>query len=266
MLFFWQRKIGNKCLWQALHIRWYTPHLPCIFSFFFNFKGGQTIARDGYIIDMKWLNKIHYFPSTTSVEVEPGNRQCGGNTIFLFTMDVFHLGADWGQVIFYLNRFGMSPMTMQSYSSFSVGGTVSVNGMREFFYVLFIYFTAHGITNDYCMYESILSIQVVNAEGELVECSREKNGELFSACIGGYGLFGIITLIRLKCVPNVKISMEMVKLNSSEFSSYYQQFIENEEIDVKLARIDVTSPSNIYLFLFRRVSTTPTISDLVIYP
>lgn len=34
-------------------------------------------------------------------------------------------GAQWTDLIRYLNDFGLSPRTMQSYSSFSVGGTLA---------------------------------------------------------------------------------------------------------------------------------------------
>ena len=35
-------------------------------------------------------------------------------------------GAHWAHLVRYLNTFGLSPMTMQSYCSFSVGGTCAV--------------------------------------------------------------------------------------------------------------------------------------------
>ena len=38
---------------------------------------------------------------------------------------------------------------------------------------------------------------LMNADGKLVTCSRTENGELFRLVIGGYGLFGIVTRVRL---------------------------------------------------------------------
>lgn len=58
-----------------------------------------------------------------------------------------------------MNKYGLSPRTMQSYASFSIGGAVSVN--------------AHGITTDYAMDESVLALKIVKWDGSLVECSRE---------------------------------------------------------------------------------------------
>jgi FAD/FMN-containing dehydrogenase len=45
------------------------------------------------------------------------------------------------------------------------------------------------------------SFVLVGAEGQGIRCSRDENAELFRLAIGGYGLFGCITSIRLKLVP-----------------------------------------------------------------
>jgi FAD/FMN-containing dehydrogenase len=119
--------------------------------------GGQTIAPDGFIIDMSNFTRICYNPETNLVTTETG--------------------AQWTDLIHYLNQFGLSPRTMQSYSSFSVGGTISVN--------------AHGITTDYSLIESIVSFKIICADGSERTCSR--TDELFGLAVGGYGLFGIIT-------------------------------------------------------------------------
>jgi FAD/FMN-containing dehydrogenase len=55
------------------------------------------------------------------------------------------------------------------------------------------------------------SFVLVDAEGNLVTCSREENPELFSLVIGGYGLFGIIAQVRLRLVPRQKVE-RVVKL------------------------------------------------------
>jgi FAD/FMN-containing dehydrogenase len=90
---------------------------------------------------------------------------------------------------------------MQSYCTFSVGGTISVN--------------AHGITSDDAMYDSVLNIEYIDMHGNRGECNREVNSELFSLMIGGYGLFGIITRLKLKTVPNVKTALEYIRLQVS---------------------------------------------------
>jgi FAD/FMN-containing dehydrogenase len=46
---------------------------------------------------------------------------------------------------------------------------------------------------------------LVDAEGELRQCSREENPELFGLVIGGYGLFGVVTSATLRLAPRQKL-------------------------------------------------------------
>ena len=41
------------------------------------------------------------------------------------------------------------------------------------------------------------------ADGEMVECSRDKESELFGLAMGGYGLFGVILDLDVEMTPNV---------------------------------------------------------------
>ncbi|MDB4345816.1 FAD-binding oxidoreductase [bacterium] len=52
---------------------------------------------------------------------------------------------------------------------------------------------------------NIESFKIMLASGEIKECSRNENSELFKRAIGGYGLFGIITRIRLRLVRRKKL-------------------------------------------------------------
>jgi len=49
------------------------------------------------------------------------------------------------------------------------------------------------------------SFTLMNARGELVQCSRSINAELFRAVIGGYGLFGPIVDVTLRLARRVKM-------------------------------------------------------------
>ena len=51
---------------------------------------------------------------------------------------------------------------------------------------------AHGITTDDSMIESILSMDVVTAAGELIKVDRDTNAELFSLIVGGCACCGSI--------------------------------------------------------------------------
>ena len=60
--------------------------------------GGHTIAENGYVIDMEKLDNIQYNVGSDRIRV-------GSGTL-------------WSKIIFYLNRFGLSLQTLQSYSTF----------------------------------------------------------------------------------------------------------------------------------------------------
>ena len=117
--------------------------------------GGQSIAKDGIVIDMTKMKRMSFQAESQTVVCETG--------------------CTWADLILYLNDFGMSPRTMQSYSSFSVGGTLAVN--------------AHGITTDFPLAESVESFRLIKADGQEVRCSRTaegEEGELFKLALGGY--------------------------------------------------------------------------------
>jgi FAD/FMN-containing dehydrogenase len=52
---------------------------------------------------------------------------------------------------------------------------------------------------------NVESFELMNASGDLVSCSRSQKPELFRLAIGGYGLFGVVTSVRLRLRPRVKV-------------------------------------------------------------
>jgi FAD/FMN-containing dehydrogenase len=49
------------------------------------------------------------------------------------------------------------------------------------------------------------SFDLMNANGDLIRCGRSNNADLFRLAIGGYGLFGVVTSLRLRLTPRVKV-------------------------------------------------------------
>ncbi|EFC40861.1 FAD linked oxidase [Naegleria gruberi] len=194
--------------------------------------GGHTIAKDGLVIDTRKLLKMEFDSQSETVRVGAGVR--------------------WSDLIFYLNQFGMSPHTMQSYSTFSVSGTVSCN--------------AHGITTDLCSHESVLEMRVVMWDGRIETCTPDS--ELFKCCIGGFGMFGFISELVLKCVPNHQIFMEMIQCKANDFLDFYERILQDpqNDINIKLARLDISNFNDINIFVFRKNSDRKTVSDLPLHP
>jgi FAD/FMN-containing dehydrogenase len=73
--------------------------------------------------------------------------------------------------------------------------------------------------------EDVESFEIVNAEGRLVLCSREQNGELFSLVVGGYGLFGAITEITLRLSPRIKLERKVEIIDAADVPARVQERI-----------------------------------------
>ncbi|MCD1116386.1 FAD-binding oxidoreductase [Chryseobacterium turcicum] len=137
-------------------------------------------------------------------------------------------GALWEDAINYLDKYGKSVAVMQAFSSFSIGGSMSVNG--------------HGWQKNLPpISSSVVSFTLMNDKGEIINCSREENPELFKLVIGGYGLFGIILDVKLKVVDNVALKYKSVAMNSDEYVSYYKKYItENENVNLVFGRLRIS--------------------------
>lgn len=184
--------------------------------------GKHTIAKDGIVLDMTRYDKVIAFDKEKkTITVQPG--------------------ITWAKVIHYLDPHGLSPMVLQSYATFSVGGTIGPNG--------------HGITSDRTLADSIISFKLAMSDGTIVECTREKNSQLFSLVIGGYGLFGVVTEVTLKVVENSQLKMSSKQLIPSSFTKEYLPLVDNPEIGVKLGRINVGNFDDITLFSFKKEET-----------
>lgn len=62
----------------------------------------------------------------------------------------------------------------------------------------------------------VVAFTLVDAAGIAHRCDRQENSELFRLAIGGYGLFGVITSVRLRLAPRRKVrrDVEMVMVEA----------------------------------------------------
>jgi len=142
--------------------------------------GGQQFGTDTILIDMTELNQIVSFdPKSGLVEVEAG--------------------AFWPEFTAgYLKRQHGAPkqwgfaQKQTGADNISIGGTLAANAHGR------------GLTMQPFI-SNIESFKLVDAEGDLVSCSRQQNPELFRLAVGGYGLFGIVSSVTLRLVPRQKI-------------------------------------------------------------
>lgn len=206
---------------QRLHI---VPRGQC------HSMGGQSLIANGIAVQMDHMKRIQKVCTTAPVP-------------YVWTES----GTTWSDLIYHLNKYSYSPQILQSYSSFSVGGSISVN--------------IHGITSDYCLSNSILELDLFDTKGNIIRCSRSQNEDLFSMAIGGYGLFGLILNAKIKIVPNYLIEMDPVIVQKPRaFSQTYHDLCTNKEI--KMARIDISTFKTISLYTFSRTNPDPVKSTL----
>jgi FAD/FMN-containing dehydrogenase len=156
--------------------------------------GGQSIPRDGIAITLTG-GRIEIDSAKMTYRVGAGMR--------------------WFEVIRALDAQGFSPAVMQSNSDFGVGSTFCVN--------------SHGWPTRYGPFGStVRSARIVLADGQLVECSRTREPELFALAMGGYGLFGAIVDLELDMAPNVSLEPSYVRMDPSRFADAFINAVEND--------------------------------------
>jgi FAD/FMN-containing dehydrogenase len=69
------------------------------------------------------------------------------------------------------------------------------------------------------------SFDLVDAEGDVLRCSREENSELFRLAIGGYGLFGVITEVTLRLSPRLKLERKVEVVAAADVPRLVEQRI-----------------------------------------
>lgn len=89
-----------------------------------------------------------------------------------------------------------------------------------------------------CFSESILDFNLLNENGEVIQCSREENADKFWATIGGMGLTGIILSARfkLKNIETKYIRQESIK--AENLDGIFKLFDESESWTYNVAWID----------------------------
>ena len=84
----------------------------------------------------------------------------------------------------------------------SIGGALAANG--------------HGRGLTYKpIVQDVESFELVDANGDLLRCSRTENAEIFRLAIGGYGLFGVIYAVTLRLQPAHRVR-RVVEVTSIE--------------------------------------------------
>jgi FAD/FMN-containing dehydrogenase len=174
--------------------------------------GGHTIFPDGIVVDMRPLAGMEFDETTGTLHVGAG--------------------AIWRDILAYLDGYGRSVAIMQSNNSFTVGGSISVN--------------CHGWqVGRPPISSSVRSFRVMLADGSVVRCSRAENEELFSAVLGGYGLFGVILDVELATVPNRRYLLDRRVVPASQLPFAWDEAVtaHSNSAEMLYGRLNVMTES-----------------------
>jgi len=142
--------------------------------------GGQQFAAGSTLIDMNGLARVTEFDRVAGeIEVEAG--------------------IQWPELYKYLldsqqndPRAWAFVQKQTGADKLSIGGALAAN--------------AHGRGLKYPPFVSnVAAFTLVGPDGATRRCSRTQNSDLFRAVIGGYGLFGVVTSVRLRLTRRHKV-------------------------------------------------------------
>lgn len=154
--------------------------------------GGQALSRHGVILDMRGLNQVWLDREQQTL--------------------IAQAGATWADILAAVDPAGLAVRSMQSYSVFTLGGSLSVNG--------------HGISRDFgAIAETVRELRVLLANGTIVAASPIQNSDLFYHVLGGYGLFGIVLTATLNLTRNCLYQVKLRTLNAQGFPEYRSHFL-----------------------------------------
>lgn len=191
--------------------------------------GGQ-IAHEGALhLDMRSMNRVVAFdPERRSLRVQAG--------------------ITWRDIQDAIDPHGLAVAIMQSYSNFTVGGSVSVN--------------CHGrYVGRGPLAHSVRALQLVTAAGDVVELTRERDGALFGAAFGGYGGLGVITEVEMMLDENTLIERAVTDVPLEHYPEHFRRHVIGDarmvlhNADLRPPRFDV--PRAVSWFRTGRTLTRP---------
>jgi FAD/FMN-containing dehydrogenase len=152
--------------------------------------GGQQFLQDGLMIDTRRMNRVLGF------DMEKGHIEV-------------EAGIQWPQLLQHLvtsqkgrERQWTFAQKQTGADKLTIGGCLAAN--------------VHGRGLKLPPFiGDVESFRLLTAKGDILNCSRSENAELFRLAIGGYGLFGLITSATLRLVERRKVE-RVVEVRSLE--------------------------------------------------
>ncbi|XP_031284840.1 cytokinin dehydrogenase 6 [Pistacia vera] len=116
-------------------------------------------------------------------------------------------GELWINILHESLKYGLAPKSWTDYLHLTVGGTLSNAGISGQAF-------RHGpqISN-------VHQLEVVTGKGEIVNCTKKQNSDLFHSVLGGLGQFGIITRARISLEPAPDM-VKWIRVLYSDFNTF----------------------------------------------
>ena len=163
--------------------------------------GGQQFLTGGMLLDIRSMNRVLSLdPDRGIADVEAGTLWSD----FVPKLRAIQVrdGAGWSIV-----------QKQTGADRLSLGGALAANG--------------HGRGLRFQpIVQDVESITLVDADGELRECSRSVNSDLFRAAIGGYGLFGVITSVRLRLQSRHRLERDVEVFDIENLPGAFQSRVD----------------------------------------
>lgn len=160
-------------------------------------QGGQTVSseKNSIRISLHKLNKLIYLDvPRKQVTVEAG--------------------MTWRQLQEYIAPHGLAIKAMQSYNDFSIGGSIAVN--------------VHGQDlSTGQIISTIIAMNVLLPNGDIVLVSRTEHYDLFKAIVGGYGIIGVVLSATLQLTDDILLERHLTVISTDSFERYFNDHIRN---------------------------------------
>lgn len=153
--------------------------------------GGQIAADGSTHVDMRGMKRLlHLDVQARTARVQAG--MC------------------WRDLQDHLDPHDLAVRIMQSYSNFSIGGSLSVN--------------CHGrYVGAGPLAHSVRALQLVTADGAAHALDRQRQPELFAAVLGGYGGLGVVTEVELDLDENFPIRRDAQRVALDEYPEFFRE-------------------------------------------
>jgi cytokinin dehydrogenase len=196
---------------------------------------GQSQVRAGIVIDLSTLQTVHHIQADGKenfVEVDAGIR--------------------WNALLDATLARGLMPPALTDFIGQTVGGTLSVGGLGGMTH-------RHGAQVD-----SVLALEVVTGDGELVRCSELQHRDLFNAVLAGQGQVGLIVRAKLRLIAapaRIRV-FNLIYASVAALVADMQRLMDDERFDfLEGAAIRRTNGSYVYLLQAGSYYTPPLAPD-----